>query len=116
MIANRTKPSIEKDKGSLRQAAAKSLNFRLDSRLSVGMAMSVMSLLILVTSVNLATLWSSAENKVIGVSNQAAVYYDDVRLVCQITHRLRRLQEQEETCGHRGESLRAEATRRPTAR
>jgi hypothetical protein len=115
MIANRTKPAIEEDKGVLRQIVAKWLNLPLHFRLSLGIATSIMSFFILEGSVNLAIAWNSAENEVIQVSNQAAVYYNDVRLICQITHRLNELQEQEQIASHQGESLRAEAASRPTA-
>jgi hypothetical protein len=115
MIANRTKPAIEEEKGCLRQIAAKWSNSRWHFPLRVGIAASMMPFFILGGSTNLKTVWDSAENKVIRVSNQAAVYYDDVRLVYQITSRLRELQEQEEVAAHQGEAPHSEAAIRPTA-
>jgi hypothetical protein len=109
MIANRTKPAIEEEKGCLRQIAAKWSNSRWHFPLRVGIAASMMPFFILGGSTNLKTVWDSAENKVIRVSNQAAVYYDDVRLVYQITSRLRELQEQEEVAAHQGEAPHSEA-------
>ena len=115
MIANHTTPAIEEHKGFLRQIAAKWLNLPLLSQLSMGIAASIVPFFILGGSGNLATVWNSAESRVIRVSNQTAVYYDDVRLVYQITSRLRELQEQEEASTHEDESLHSEAANRPTA-
>jgi hypothetical protein len=112
MIANRTTPAIEEHNAFLRQLAAKWLNLPLLSQWLVGIAASIMPFFILASSVNPATLWKFAESRVIRVSNQAAVYYDDVRLVYQITSRLRELQEQAEV-STQGKSLHSAVASRP---
>jgi hypothetical protein len=92
IMANRT------ERGLLSKIAAKWLRSALQPRFVLGIAMTILSFAMLEhrtgvpvqyiqpADYNPMRMWHGAEDKVIRVKNRAVQYYENIRLIYQLTH------------------------------
>jgi hypothetical protein len=105
IMANRT------ERGFLSKIAAKWLRSALQPRFVLGIVITILSFAMVErrtgvpvqyiqpADYNPMRMWCGAEDKVIRVKNRAVQYYENIRLVYQLTRRLKDLQEQQEASG-----------------